>query len=49
MVISFMLQEKNELENCHLKYSPSTLNGTLLICITKEEGAQIFCFDSDSE
>ena len=25
------------------------LNGTLLICITKEEGAQIFSFDPDSE
>ena len=25
MVISFMAQKKNEFENCHLKYSRSTL------------------------
>ena len=26
MAISFMVQEKNEFENCHLKYSRSALN-----------------------
>ena len=25
------------------------LNGTLVICITKEEGTQIFSFDADSK
>ena len=32
MVISSMIFEKNEFENCHLKYSRSILNLQILLC-----------------
>ena len=43
MVISIMVQEKHEFENCHMQYSRSTLsnNFSSIICSLGEELVKI--------